>query len=202
MSSRPDRRAVWLALADQFLDTETRHSIPPAALACVEAGHSAEEARDIWRYEVTPVLWLNLRVTAGEWACWNEEWLADQIARRRGRWPNRAGRLAALVYRARAGAQEVTWTAIERCIRLLAATPPASRGRTAADLGLLARLYFDFCPEDLGEIAPERRRELSQLYQAVFLPIFAPLVVPGHGAPESPESARSCAARVEAALLT
>jgi hypothetical protein len=50
----PTRRAIWIALADQFLDTETRTWIPHTALQIVEAGYPLEEARRIWRYEVSP----------------------------------------------------------------------------------------------------------------------------------------------------
>jgi len=49
------RRAVWIAFADHFLDTETRQELPWAALAAVEAGHSVEQARGIWSVEVRPV---------------------------------------------------------------------------------------------------------------------------------------------------
>lgn len=49
----PQRVDVWVAMADHFLDTETRHELPRTALACLEAGLSAAEARDVWYYEVS-----------------------------------------------------------------------------------------------------------------------------------------------------
>jgi hypothetical protein len=198
MDLSPGRRAVWVAFADQFLDTETRHLIPSAALRCVEVG-LALEARDIWRDEVFPVVGHNLFEVAGEWACWPEEWLIEQIAAQR----DRRRCLAGLVQRACARicccACEDRWNAIDRCIRLLEETPSALRRSTAGDLELLARLYFDFCPASRASISPERRFELHRRYRSEFLPIFRPLVVPG-GAGHM-ESESICAARVDAALL-
>jgi hypothetical protein len=198
MDFSPGRRAVWVALADQFLDTETRYLIPSTALRCVEAGLELE-ARDIWRHEVFPVVGHNLFEVAGEWACWPEEWLVEQIAAQR----YRPRCLASLVQRACARicccAYEDRWTAIDRCIRLLEETPAALRCATADDLELLARLYFDFCPASPGSISPERRLELRRRYRPEFLPIFRPLVVPG-GAGHM-ESESICAARVDTALL-
>lgn len=72
-------RRVWVAFADQFLDTETRHDLPLAALAAVEAGLSVDEALDVWRFEVFPVVGANLLSIAGEWAGWDEAWLAAEI---------------------------------------------------------------------------------------------------------------------------
>jgi len=197
MDISPGRRAVWVALADQFLDTETRYLIPSAALRCVEAGLAAE-ARDIWRDEVFPVVGHNLLDIAGDWAGWPEEWLVEQIAAVR----ERRGGVADLVHRgfARIGrrAFEDRWTAIDGCIRLLDGTASALRPSTAGDLELLARVYFDFCPAPCVQMSPERRSALRRLYRAEFLPIFAPLVVPdasGH-----PESIDICAARMDAVL--
>jgi hypothetical protein len=123
----PARRAVWIALADLFLDTDTTSSIPVAARACVDAGYSASEARIIWRHEVTPALWPNIWSVAGEWAGWDEAWLVDRIERQRGRWPNRPGAIGSLIYRLRAGSLEETWRAIERCMRALEHRGPGSR---------------------------------------------------------------------------
>jgi hypothetical protein len=195
MDISPGRRAAWIALADQFLDTETRYLIPSAALRCVEAG-LAREARDIWRHEVFPVVGHNLFEVAGEWALWPEEWLVDQITAQR----DRPRCLAGLVHRACARiccrVYEDRWTAIDRCILLLERAP--QRRRTAADLEFLARVYFDFCPPSCSHMSADRTSELRRLYETEFLAIFCPLVVPGDSI--TAESVRICAARVDTAL--
>src|SRR5262245_40531383 len=93
----PRRVAVWTAMADHFLDTETRHSVPFTALRCLEAGLTSEEACDVWRYEVTPVVGMNLWSVAGVWDGWDEAWLIEQI--RRARASNRLGPVRWLRYR-------------------------------------------------------------------------------------------------------
>jgi hypothetical protein len=59
-SALATREDVWEGLANQFLDTETRHFIPGLALMCVEAGLSTASAFDAWAYEVTPAVFFNL----------------------------------------------------------------------------------------------------------------------------------------------
>jgi len=200
MDTSPGRRGVWIALAEQFLDTETRYLIPSAALRCVESGISAGEARHIWCHEVFPAVGANLFEIAGEWAGWNEEWLVERIAAQRER---DGSRFSGLVHRICARicycAAEERWTAIDRCIRLLEETPLALRPAMAGDLELLARLYFDFCPASSEHMSVGRRQDLSRLCRTTFLPIFRPLVVSGSGAGRA-ESEQICAARVGAAL--
>ena len=88
------RVAVWIALAEHFLDTETRHQLPNAALACVRAGYGVEEVRAIWGCEVAPAVGFNLYLVAGEWACWDPEWLVERIERIRARRSSRLLRRA------------------------------------------------------------------------------------------------------------
>jgi hypothetical protein len=196
------REAIWIAFSDQFLDGEERDSIPHAALACVEAGCSVTEARDIWRHEVTPAVGFNLHSVAGEWGGWNRDWLLARVAARRSRGQNRLpGPVRYVAYRLRAGVAHSSWTAIERCMRLLEATDPARRPSVSSDLALLARVYFD---DDLDHrhrelaagLSPERRRNLSLLFESAFLSIFRPLVVRW----STHESPRECARRVETFL--
>lgn len=196
MDLSPGRRAVWVALADQFLDTETRYLIPSAALRCVEAGLELEAA-DIWRHEVFPVVGHNLFEVAGEWACWPEEWLVEQIAAQRCRPRCLANPVQRACARICCRAYEERWNAIDRCIRLLERAP--QRRQIADDLEFLARVYFDFCPPSCPHMWADRTSELRRLYEVAFLPIFCPLVVPGDSA-GCPESVPICAARVDAVL--
>jgi len=189
------RRAVWIDFADHFLDTETRQELPWAALAAVEAGYSVEQARDVWVHEVWPAVGGNLLSVAGEWACWDEDWLVGRILevleRRR---PPRCT-LSYLSHRLGVHFHDATWVAIEALMRALLAVEPPARRALAADLAALARHFFDFVPPDLGLHVPGRRAQLRRLYAEVFLPAFRPTVVRRAG-----ESAAALAARVEEAL--
>jgi hypothetical protein len=185
------RRKVWVAFAEHFLDTETRHELPMAALAAIEAGFSVEEAFEIWAYEVAAVVGVNLWSVAGEWAGWDDAWLVariSEVARRRGR-PHLGSMLA---YRVTVHFGHASWIAIERLMRALLDAPQADRQRLAKDLSALGRSYFDFMPPKRDEKGPERKQQLQRLFAEVFLPAMLPCVVTLDG-----ESPRVCAARVE-----
>jgi hypothetical protein len=184
------REDVWEALGDLFLDTETRTWIPRAALKCVEAGLTRDEAFEVWAYEVTPALWPNLLSVAGEWAGWDRGWLEQRVRAS----AVKPSRLAYLRYRACGGGLHADWKAIAQCMMLLAAAEPAARAALAADLTWLASQYFDFTA---SMPAPSSEARLRDRFRNTFLPIFAPLVVTGAG---QPESLAICRNRVEGAL--
>ena len=87
----PATIAIWVSMADHFLDTESRPDLPLTALSCVEAGLSAAEARAVWEHDVAPAVGLNLLSFAGEWAGWDHDWLVARIEQVRARWWNRPG---------------------------------------------------------------------------------------------------------------
>lgn len=186
------RRRVWVAFAEHFLDTETRQELPHAALVAVEAGFSIEETREIWRYEVTPAVGFNLWDMAGEWACWDTEWLCARIERSLARRRHAPRWLRYLAYRITIHFGNASWVAIERLMRALLAVPPPAREPLAHDLGALAQHFFDFLPRDLGLAQPARREELRRLFVEVFLPALRPAVIEG--------KAEEYARRVEEAL--
>lgn len=62
------RRPLWAAMADLFLDTETRWSTPFIAARCVESGYDDEALERIFWAEVFPEAIGNLLQVAGEWA--------------------------------------------------------------------------------------------------------------------------------------
>ena len=169
-STEVSRRVeVWVAMAHHFLDTETRHELPWTALRCVEAGLSVHEARDVWRYEVSPAVAFNLFDVAGEWAGWDREWLVERIERLRRRWDNAPGTLRWLRYRLRVHVAHGYWVAIERCLQVLLSWPdPEQRRQAAADLAWLGRHYFDFTRSDDTTIDPERTARLRALYPEPF----------------------------------
>ncbi len=184
------REDVWEAFADLFLDTETRTTIPRAALTCVEAGMTREAAFEAWAFEVTPAVWWNGWSMAGEWAGWNRDWLFARIRERRVK-PSRWGYV---VYRCRIHLGHAEWAAIGRCIDLLHQTPEKDRESVTSELTWLARQFFDFMPSMPPPSSPQR---LRTLYDETFLPVFASLVVKS----ETPsQQLKACIERVERGL--
>jgi hypothetical protein len=74
------RLPLWRALSDLFLDTELdevtyRH----IARVVVEAGTAPQEIDRILWDEVFPALADNLRIVAGEWAGFDDDWLVKRV---------------------------------------------------------------------------------------------------------------------------
>lgn len=178
-------------MAEHFLDTETRHKIPLTALRCVEAGISTKEARDVWRYQVSPAVGVNLWTPTGEWVGWDRDWLVNRIRTVQSRWPNRLPIARYLFYRVRVHLVHRDWISLERCMDELLRVPPEHREQMAKDLATLARHYFDFHPEDAKTDDPTRKR-LETLYPEPFSRIFEPALLRG--------SASSARRRIQAAL--
>lgn len=132
-----EHAAIWESMADHFLDSDTRDQVPHTALLCLRSGLSIEQAREIWRHEVTPAVCFNLYQVAGEWGAWDREWLLQRIAqkRRRGR-----GWLANLLYRAEVGFNHAVWLQLESCMRLLSPLADQERAAMADVLSKLAVL--------------------------------------------------------------
>ena len=74
------RKPVWIALSDLWLDTEFEESdLRRIAGAMRESGYSVEELREIYLFEVAPVVFPNLLTVAGEWAGFDPEWLVGRV---------------------------------------------------------------------------------------------------------------------------
>lgn len=189
MENDEDRVAVWMALAEHFLDTETRPDIPHAALTCVSAGYDAEKMREIWACEVSPAVGFNLYLVAGEWGCWDEEWLVERIERIRARRSSRL--LRRLRYRCGGWPLNGVRVAIERCMAALLDTSSEDREQRARDLTWLAQHYFDFCAGDPAERTRQEIERLGRLRDTT-LHCFVPAAVG--------REARLGAGRVERAL--
>ena len=177
-NTREDTRkiAVWVAMANHFLDTETRQDIPRTALCCVEAGLSPSEVSAVWRYEVTPAVGFNLHCVAGEWAGWDRDWLLDRIlsAGRNATW------LAPRSWFARLQPNDGLCEAIARCVALLSALPSAvAREQLVADLTLLTSHYFDFCPAPLAALDSDGWSRLRALFEGPFRPLLESVLVSG-----------------------
>lgn len=164
-----------MAMASHFLDTETRHQIPATALSCVEAGLTVLEARKVWRYEVSRAVWFNLWDVAGEWACWDRDWLVERTQRLRQRWDNRPGTARWLRYRLRVHLLHGCGVSIERfMVYLLRRDDPVERVRLTAALSLLALHYFDCADEAFTTLSADETASVGALYASCFRPAIRP----------------------------
>jgi hypothetical protein len=74
------REPIWLALSELWLDTElTERDLNHIASVMAGSKYSLGQLRDIYLYEVAPVLYTNLLNVAGEWAGFDEAWLFRRI---------------------------------------------------------------------------------------------------------------------------
>ena len=75
-----ERKPVWSALSEFYLDTELQESdYCHIAATIIDSPYSIDEVKKINKYEVFPVLQPNLLSIAGEWAGFDEEWLTKLI---------------------------------------------------------------------------------------------------------------------------
>src|SRR5688572_10265149 len=78
-----DRKPIWIALSEFYLDTELQDSdFRHIALTILESPYTLDEVKKINKYEVIPILQVNLLSVAGEWAGFDEAWLVDKITTR------------------------------------------------------------------------------------------------------------------------
>jgi len=115
MTYSTERRQLWVALSELYLDQEiTEHTYRHIAHTIVATGHTFAEARAIDRQEVFPVLFQNLLTTAGVWTGWDEAWLVDAISRslKRRNWLSR--QLYNLAYRIHTRYYADVWQQLER----------------------------------------------------------------------------------------
>ena len=77
-----NRRPVWEALSDLFLDTDISFTYQWRIDVLAASPYSITELEDILIDEVYPICKYNLFSVAGEWAGFDLTWLEDQIRRR------------------------------------------------------------------------------------------------------------------------
>lgn len=76
------RQPLWVAFSELWLDTELScGDLERIARVMADSGLSLEELRQIYLFEVAPVVSRNLLTVAGEWAAFDEKWLCSQILR-------------------------------------------------------------------------------------------------------------------------
>lgn len=86
------RRPVWVALSEFYLDTELQdEDFKWIAGVLLKSPYSLEEVKAIDRYEIFPVLQFNMLVPAGVWEGFEEALLVERITAhlaRRSVWRN------------------------------------------------------------------------------------------------------------------
>jgi hypothetical protein len=77
------RKPVWAALSELWLDTElAEDDLQRIAGVMKMSEYSIKELREIYLFEVAPVVFPNLLTVAGEWAGFDEEWLFTEATKR------------------------------------------------------------------------------------------------------------------------
>ena len=77
-----DRRPVWAALSEFWLDTELQEfQLKYIAKVCATSPYSLSEIKAIHFYEVAPAVSINALSPAGAWSGFESEWLFEQCAR-------------------------------------------------------------------------------------------------------------------------
>jgi len=75
----PDRPAVWSALSELFLDTDTALGRSARAERLARSPYTLAQLEAILIHEVQPVCSANLHTPAGEWAGFDADTLAARI---------------------------------------------------------------------------------------------------------------------------
>ena len=84
-----DRRPVWSALSELFLDTRLLSAdLDRIAKSLAASPYSIEKLEEILLWEVYPACRSNMLTLAGEWAGFDQDWLEQRI-RRPLSWPAR-----------------------------------------------------------------------------------------------------------------
>ncbi|MFA6248317.1 MAG: hypothetical protein WC615_15370 [Mucilaginibacter sp.] len=77
------RRPVWIALSQFYLDTELDDlQLLDILKVIYESPYSIDEVKKIDFFEVYPVLKFNTYDPAGEWEGFDEDWLIDKIEKK------------------------------------------------------------------------------------------------------------------------
>lgn len=168
---------VWLALAEHFLDTETRHLLPWTANACVLAGLAPEQVRSLWYEDIAPAVAINLLSPAGEWAGWDRDWLFQRISERRARGRTRWGRWLNRWSRWMRPSNRGDLEALNRFVAVLSeSSDAASRDQLLIDLNWLSRCFFAMTM-DASKPSPADRQRLLHCYEVSFRLAVAPALL-------------------------
>lgn len=132
-----------VALAELYLDTDVRDTLPRLAQRILSSGLSRTQIEQLWRCQITPSVHWNLRSATGEWAGFDRRWILAEVARRRQKpgivaWPV----IGRVLHRLTAhGAAREFRTGLWFAERLRG-LPEAARSRRVAIWQALLQVYY------------------------------------------------------------
>jgi len=111
-----EREKVWDTLSEFYLDNEIQGGYYDYIYdVFVKSGFTMKEIRAIDKYEVFPVVFINLLSVAGEWVGFEREWLFKRCSRNFRRKNNILHRLKCIVlYLLFGGMTKEQWQEIEQ----------------------------------------------------------------------------------------
>jgi len=139
-----ERREVWIAQADLFLDTDTRLSYAYIARVTAASPYTLEELEAICRDEVAPIVESNLLEVAGEWAMFPEDWLIGEITRHLENYPQ-------IPYQMKTTALD-DWRAVAVLVGALRGLLPEERSERTQLWHKLSKLFLDRNPPKPGDL--------------------------------------------------
>ena len=75
-----ERKPIWKAVSEFYLDTRLDNTeLRQIALTILDSPYSFSEVKQINKFEVFPVLQMNLSSVAGTWTGFDENWLVEAI---------------------------------------------------------------------------------------------------------------------------
>lgn len=81
-----ERKPIWIALSDFYLDTELEdYRFRYIASIVQKSPYTLEKVKEIDKQEIFPVLHANLLAATGVWNGFQEEWLIEKILERMGK---------------------------------------------------------------------------------------------------------------------
>lgn len=82
------RLPLWSALSELWLDTElSGKDLQRIARVLADSGLSIGQLRQVYLFEVAPVVWVNMLSVTGEWSGFDEQWLCARIVHKLNKRP-------------------------------------------------------------------------------------------------------------------
>jgi len=158
-----ERRDVWIAQSDLFLDTDVRLSFAYIARVTAGSPYSLAELEAICRDEVAPIVESNLSDIAGEWAGFPEDWLIRSIVQRLEKNPKTP-------FSMDTDALE-QWRAVAHLVSCLRALPPEQRDERSHLWHAMSKLFLNRSPTP-PEKLPRDPALLEWVYRYDMLPSY------------------------------